>query len=102
MELVRVTPDLLGAGDDEAAKTYVDDLAGKMRVAAQGHVISGSPVEELTGFVYGAHVTDIVMTSHGRGGLARMFLGSVAYDLIHRLPIPVVVVPALVSTAARH
>jgi nucleotide-binding universal stress UspA family protein len=73
VELVHVTPDLSAAGDHEPANNYVDDLAGRMPVAAQGHVIAGAPVEELTGFVYGAQVTDIVMTSHGRGGLARMF-----------------------------
>jgi nucleotide-binding universal stress UspA family protein len=101
VELVRVTPDISGAADDETAKKYVDELAEKMPVPARGHVIAGAPIEELTGFVHGARVTDIVMASHGRGALARVFLGSVAYDIIHRLPVPVVVVPALASAETR-
>src|SRR5262249_8289522 len=34
----------------------------------------------------------IVMTTHGRGGLARAWLGSVADDLIRRLTVPVLLV----------
>jgi nucleotide-binding universal stress UspA family protein len=95
LDLVRVTPDLSTLDDADPAKEYVDGLAARMKVPAQAHVIAGAPIEELTGFVHGAGVTDIVMASHGRSALARMFLGSVAYEVIRRLPIPVVVVPAL-------
>jgi nucleotide-binding universal stress UspA family protein len=36
----------------------------------------------------------IVMTSHGRGGLKRWLLGSVAEKLVREAPVPAVLVPA--------
>jgi nucleotide-binding universal stress UspA family protein len=96
VDLVRVSLDH-SAAHEGPAKEYVEGLAESLPVPTTGHVISGAPIEELAGFVHGAQVTHVVMASHGRGALARMFLGSVAYDIIHRLPIPVVVVPALAS-----
>jgi nucleotide-binding universal stress UspA family protein len=34
----------------------------------------------------------IVMSTHGRGGLARWFLGSVAEDVVRRAPVPVLMI----------
>ncbi|MGI9614996.1 MAG: universal stress protein [Acidimicrobiales bacterium] len=36
----------------------------------------------------------IVMTSHGRGGMSKWLLGSVAEKVVRESPVPVVVVPA--------
>jgi nucleotide-binding universal stress UspA family protein len=40
----------------------------------------------------------IVMSTHGRGGLARWFLGSVAEEVVRRAPVPVLMIRA----AAEH
>ena len=45
------------------------------------------------------HVDLIVMASHGRTGLPRVIVGSVADALVHRLTCPIVIIPSL---AARH
>ena len=94
VDLVRVIPAQSSVSDQSAAKEYVFHLASG-DPDTRGHVVSGDAVEEIVGFVQGAHVTDLVMASHGRSGVSRVFLGSVVYDVIHRLPLPVIVVPAL-------
>jgi nucleotide-binding universal stress UspA family protein len=40
------------------------------------------------------NVDMIVMTSHGRGGMSKWWLGSVAEKVVRASPVPVVVVPA--------
>jgi nucleotide-binding universal stress UspA family protein len=42
----------------------------------------------------------LVMASHGRSGMSRWFLGSVAEDLIRRSPVPVLLVRANVAATA--
>jgi hypothetical protein len=39
-------------------------------------------------------VGHVVMTSHGRTGLPRVLLGSVADDLIQQPPCPIIVIPS--------
>jgi len=98
IDLVQV---ITAAGDkDEVAaahETLNEIVKGKGNMRA--HVVVGDTVDELIAFAQGAHVTDVVTASHGRSGLARAFLGAIAYDLIHRLPLPVFVVPALAVKA---
>ncbi len=54
--------------------------------------LEGDPVEELTRL---AHEADLlVLGTHGRTGLSRFFLGSVAYAVLKRVDKPVVVVPS--------
>ncbi len=43
----------------------------------------------------------IVMGTHGRSGLQRVFLGSVAEGVLRRSPVPVVVVPPRAARPAR-
>jgi len=57
----------------------------------------GGVVEDLIQCAKREKVTDIVMASHGRTGLSRVILGSVADELVHRLELPVIVVPSLAA-----
>lgn len=75
------------------AASYLRQVASPMP-EAQLRVLSGPPVLQLTEAVRNWRVTDIVMTTHGRTGLARAVLGSVADRLIHELSIPVIVIPS--------
>lgn len=49
----------------------------------------GEPVHEIADLALHEHVDLVAMTTHNRSGLGRLFRGSVALDVLERLPIPV-------------
>jgi nucleotide-binding universal stress UspA family protein len=65
---------------------------------------SGKNIESQSGAIYGAVVEGIIniaalegvdliaLASHGRGGLARVFYGSVAAGLLHRVDRPLLII----------
>lgn len=55
-------------------------------------VIAGEPVEEISRFAEENGVSLIVMGTHGRTGLASVFLGSITIGVIRRTCVPVMVV----------
>jgi nucleotide-binding universal stress UspA family protein len=66
---------------EEGVETYIKGHG--QRLAAQGTdvktcVLRGPPADELIEYVEAQGIDLVVMTSHGRGGLARVALGSVA------------------------
>ncbi len=54
--------------------------------------VGRNEVEAITGFVRDAGVDAVVMGSHGRKGVSRLVLGSVAEGVVRESPAPVVVV----------
>lgn len=57
------------------------------------YVASGNPPEEIAVYAEGVDARYVVMGTHGRSGIARAILGSVAEAVIRHAPCPVVVVP---------
>jgi Universal stress protein UspA and related nucleotide-binding proteins len=55
-------------------------------------VVAGEPVEEITRFAEESKVDLIIMGTHGRTGLASVFLGSVTVGVIKKTCVPVMVV----------
>jgi nucleotide-binding universal stress UspA family protein len=92
-------PQRAGSADDvadiEEAEDYLNGVAAGIAGPVYRTAVGGSPADTLVEFVRAQEITDVVMASHGRTGLARILLGSVADELIHRLHRPIVVVPAL-------
>jgi nucleotide-binding universal stress UspA family protein len=82
-------------GDIEEAESYLSGVAARIPGPVYRMALGGSAGDALIEFACAEAMTDIVMASHGRTGLARILLGSVADELIHRLHLPIVVVPAL-------
>jgi nucleotide-binding universal stress UspA family protein len=76
---------------------YLQGIARGMDGEVRADIVTGPTVDALAGTVDERSITDIVMASHGRSGLSRVILGSVADALIHRLHLPIVVVPALAA-----
>jgi nucleotide-binding universal stress UspA family protein len=52
----------------------------------------GQPSRTIVDFAAGNDVDHVVMGSHGRSGVARVLLGSVAETVVRRSPVPVTVV----------
>ncbi|HMS02195.1 MAG TPA: universal stress protein [Gemmatimonadaceae bacterium] len=77
---------------DEAA---IHGEAERLRadgVQAEGHLLEGTVVEALAEFALTIHADLVVMTTHGRSGLERLWLGSVATSFLQRAPCPVYLV----------
>jgi nucleotide-binding universal stress UspA family protein len=62
------------------------------RVQYQHHYLKGSPVAEITGFAEREQIDLIVMASHGRTGLWRLLMGSVAEGVLRRAHCPVLII----------
>ncbi len=63
-------------------------------------VRSGKPAEEIIDYVEKNGPDLVVMSSHGRSGVSRWYLGSVADKMVRSAPVPVLLVPSLVCRAA--
>ena len=85
--------DTLVAG---AKKTLADKLAPVIErypaLTFDGRVELGHPADVLSALATSEHAEQIVVGSHGRRGLERFFLGSVAERVLRMSEIPVLVV----------
>lgn len=83
----------------DGLETFVASIPG-VAVSARLLEREGEPVSEIL-TTAGAVASDlIVMGTHGRTGLQRLLLGSVAERVIRRSPVPVLTVPPGVKNAA--
>ena len=81
------------AGQMQVATTYLDDTARRIadrQVDVTTEARYGGPAPELLSTLTTGDL--VVMTSHGRGGIARWFVGSVAEALVREAPVPVLLV----------
>lgn len=64
-----------------------------------GNVITkvavGEPADEIIKYIEKENIDLVIMGTHGRRGIKRTFLGSVAAEVITRSPVPVVVINPL-------
>jgi nucleotide-binding universal stress UspA family protein len=77
------------------ARQVVDNAMEKARsagVSVDGVVVQGEPGYEIVQFATQRKADAVVMGTHGRTGLKRMFIGSVAEDVLRTSSVPVVVV----------
>lgn len=77
------------------AQKQLDKLLAKAKqagVRAKGFVLEGSAHEQIARFARSKHADLLVMGTHGRSGLAKLFLGSVAGRVVAAAPCPVLTV----------
>jgi nucleotide-binding universal stress UspA family protein len=77
--------------DNELA--YLDRFSFTPRAAGLAVrivLLTGPVVDALADYVVSEGITQVIMTTHGRGGLSRVWLGSVADSLVRRVDVPVV------------
>jgi nucleotide-binding universal stress UspA family protein len=77
-----------GEEDLRTARELLDDAG----VAYEAHVLAGPVAHTIVDYAntHGCH--HIIMGTHGRGGLATLFLGSVATKVVHLAHVPVTLV----------
>lgn len=101
LHLVRVIDpaqwDLSANGADEAEGLAADSYLERMTqreveqgIGARGEVRYGNTVREIVSTTQPGDL--MVMSTHGRGGLARWFLGSVAEAVIRHAPVPLLLI----------
>ena len=87
---------LAGADARAAAEQYVLTVADRLRAAGKtqvaGTVLDGSPASAIVDYAPKADIDLIVMSSHGRTGASRFWLGSVADAVIRTTAVPVLLV----------
>lgn len=79
----------------EESATFLDEYARRADerdVESTKEYKIGEPSEEIVGYAEDEEVDHIVVGSHGRSGVTRVLLGSVAESVTRRSPVPVTVV----------
>lgn len=80
----------------EWSEQYLEDVLGRLEGQAGGElthaVLNGHTVEMLQSEAEARSADVVVMASHGRGALSRMWLGSVADGFVRHTHLPVIVV----------
>ena len=85
-----------GIALDEAADAHLSRIAAGVpeEVAVEWHHgHSANPGASIVDYARDHEISMIVMASHGRSGVSRWLLGSVANKVVQSSPVPVVVVP---------
>jgi nucleotide-binding universal stress UspA family protein len=75
----------------QEAESYVMERTQELQdlgVRAEGKVRYGDPAEEILDHVTWDHIDLIAMATHGRTGLKRVVLGSVAEHVLRQTPVP--------------
>ena len=83
----------------DAAKSYLSTIAGWLRFEDSRRPVTtsvwyGPPDRAIVDAAGTCRANLIVMSTHGRSGLRRMVLGSVAESVLRATPTPVLLVPA--------
>ena len=77
------------------AETHLKGIQGEFRgknIESRTHVIYGPVVEKIVSMAAQEGVDLIALASHGRSGLSRVFYGSVAAGLLHRVDRPLLII----------
>jgi nucleotide-binding universal stress UspA family protein len=84
------------------AADYLNQISANLvenGINVTGKVAEGIPAETILSFAQNQNVDLIIISTHGRSGITRWVLGSVADKVIHHSPVPVLIVtPAGVRT----
>ena len=89
------TYEAIDAAAHKGAQRKLDALlarARKARVRVRGVIVEGSAHERIVRAAKRLRIDLIVMGTHGRSGLARLFVGSVASRVVSASPCPVMTV----------
>jgi nucleotide-binding universal stress UspA family protein len=94
--LERAREDASETLDDATARVHDADAD----VDVDTTIEVGRPANTIVGYAEEADVDHVVMGSHGRSGVTRILLGSVAETVIRRSPVPVTVARGTETTAS--
>ncbi len=79
----------------DAAQRVANEALAKAKaagVAAQAGTPEGEPVYEIIAYANGVKADGIVIGTHGRSGIRRLFMGSIAEGVMRTATIPVITI----------
>lgn len=80
----------------EREREYLNELAGRVSAEAgvqcTGVLLDGPVIDTIDDYARQFGVEMVVMTTHGRGGFSRLWLGSVADGLVRRSTVPILLI----------
>lgn len=82
---------------EHVLESVLDELPDDVTVETE--LAAGEPAKTIVRYADEHEVDEIVIGSHGRDGVARVLLGSVAESVVRRAPVPVTVVRPQESTS---
>jgi nucleotide-binding universal stress UspA family protein len=89
---------------DDGARKQLDAIVtdeDRRTLAAKTIVMtSNSPAQAIVSYANDAHVDLIVLGTHGRGGMAHLFMGNVAERVVRTAPCPVLTIRQTAYTSA--
>jgi nucleotide-binding universal stress UspA family protein len=80
--------------DTEALRKMLEAVVPKGKVAYEHHLLMGEPAQAVVDFAREKDVDLIVLGTHGRSGLTRLVMGSVAEAIVRSAHCPVLTVKA--------
>ena len=86
----------LDAENRKREQAYLEDIPARMGAEADLKlvpvVLDGPIAQALADYVSPNEIDLVVMTTHGRGGFTRLWLGSVAYTLANQITVPLLLI----------
>lgn len=83
---------------EESGEAFIDRAKRALGGKAETFMREGSPAQEIVATANDWHADLIVVGTHGRGGLGRLVLGSVAEHVLREAPCPVLTIRHGVTT----
>jgi len=85
-------------------REYLQGMANRVMerfgITTRTEVVDGPPASAIATYARDMEIDLIVMTTHGRGGLSRLWLGSVADGVVRRSGVPVLLLRSKVNVEA--
>lgn len=86
----------------EEGKALVEDAVTRVQPVIEAHtvILDGQPVQSILDYTASGNFDLIIMGSHGRSGIQRALLGSVAEGVLRHATLPVMIVRGAAKPAA--
>ena len=82
---------------EKDARTYLEKVAQRLEregIRTRPVIIQGKPAEGLIEYVHNNGIDLLLMATHGRSGLSKLFWGSIAEKVVRAVSVPVMLIKA--------
>jgi nucleotide-binding universal stress UspA family protein len=76
----------------ERLEKIAETLRGSTGISVKATLLDGVPEDELATYIERRHVDLVVLSTHGHGGISRLWLGGIGSDLVERSFAPVLLI----------